>query len=283
MRTVLVVLTMLFVDHRCSRPIVIVARLLGVPKDGARRTRDACAHGARSIDLCAAGVEVVVHNAERIREAQARVFVANHVSWFDIFALAVDPAALHASSPRRSCDGSRCSAGPPRSPASFSSSATTGRRRSSRTRAAAQRCSAGASVVVYPEGTRGYDYQLRPFKKGPFVLAIAAQAPIVPTIVYGTREVMPKGSFRDPPGHGARAFPRADSDRRATTTSTAHELMRRVWDRMADAHARRCTASRRASIAIADARSAARSGRATVDGHGRRIGTSRSGTNPTSP
>jgi 1-acyl-sn-glycerol-3-phosphate acyltransferase len=53
----------------------------------------------------------------------------------------------------------------------------------------------GRAVIVCPEGTRGYDYHLRPFKKGPFVLAIAAQAPIVPTVVYGTREVMRKGSF----------------------------------------------------------------------------------------
>ena len=53
----------------------------------------------------------------------------------------------------------------------------------------------GRAVIVCPEGTRGYDYHLRPFKKGPFVLAIAAQAPIVPTVVHGTREVMKKGSF----------------------------------------------------------------------------------------
>jgi 1-acyl-sn-glycerol-3-phosphate acyltransferase len=37
---------------------------------------------------------------------------------------------------------------------------------------------------------------MRPFKKGPFVLAIAAGAPVVPIVVYGAREVMHKGSFR---------------------------------------------------------------------------------------
>ena len=50
-------------------------------------------------------------------------------------------------------------------------------------------------MVVCPEGTRGESYSLRPFKKGPFVLAIAAEAPVVPLIVYGTREVQRKGSF----------------------------------------------------------------------------------------
>ena len=60
---------------------------------------------------------------------------------------------------------------------------------------AAKEVTAGKNVVVFPEGTRGHDYSLRPFKKGPFVLAIAAQAPVVPVLVYGAREVMPKGSL----------------------------------------------------------------------------------------
>jgi 1-acyl-sn-glycerol-3-phosphate acyltransferase len=55
-------------------------------------------------------------------------------------------------------------------------------------------------VAVYPEGTRGNAYPLRPFKKGPFVLAIQAQAPIVPVVVYGQLEVNPKGRFLVRPG-----------------------------------------------------------------------------------
>ena len=38
--------------------------------------------------------------------------------------------------------------------------------------AAAARIHAGAHVIVFAEGTRGHEYALRPFKKGPFVLAI---------------------------------------------------------------------------------------------------------------
>src|SRR5207237_9286294 len=60
---------------------------------------------------------------------------------------------------------------------------------------AAEKMKAGACVVVYPEGTRGRDYALRPFKKGPFILSIAGGAPIVPTIVHGTIEILPRGSF----------------------------------------------------------------------------------------
>jgi len=90
----------------------------------------------------------------------------------------------------------------------------------------------GRAVIVCPEGTRGYDYHLRPFKKGPFVLAIAAQAPIVPTVVYGTREVMRKGSFRVRSGvvdlHFLDPVPSAGCD-----YEHRGELMTTVWTRMA--------------------------------------------------
>jgi 1-acyl-sn-glycerol-3-phosphate acyltransferase len=53
---------------------------------------------------------------------------------------------------------------------------------------------------VFAEGTRSPSYALRPFKKGPFVLAISAAAPIVPTVVHGALEVQPKGAIRVRPG-----------------------------------------------------------------------------------
>jgi 1-acyl-sn-glycerol-3-phosphate acyltransferase len=65
---------------------------------------------------------------------------------------------------------------------------------------AADKVKGGACIVVYPEGTRGPEYALRPFKKGPFVLAIAANAPIVPTLVHGTIEILGRGSFWLKPG-----------------------------------------------------------------------------------
>jgi 1-acyl-sn-glycerol-3-phosphate acyltransferase len=65
---------------------------------------------------------------------------------------------------------------------------------------AEDRVHGGAAVVVFAEGTRGTDYSLRPFKKGPFVLAIGAQSPIVPTVIYGTHYVQPKGRISALPG-----------------------------------------------------------------------------------
>jgi 1-acyl-sn-glycerol-3-phosphate acyltransferase len=100
--------------------------------------------------------------------------------------------------------------------------------------AVAKKIQQGLNVVVYPEGTRSRSYALRSFKKGPFVLAIAAGAPVVPVVVYGAREVMPKGSFRVRSGtvHVHLLEPVATT---GYDYEHRHELMRVVWDRMASA------------------------------------------------
>jgi len=66
--------------------------------------------------------------------------------------------------------------------------------------AAAQRISDGASVIIFPEGTRSQDGSMLPFKAGAMVLAIKARVPVVPVAITGSFAVMPKGCFLPRPG-----------------------------------------------------------------------------------
>jgi len=65
---------------------------------------------------------------------------------------------------------------------------------------AAQKIKNGLSVLIFPEGTRSRDGNIRPFKKGGFVVAIDSGVPIVPIVITGTRSIMTKGSLRINPG-----------------------------------------------------------------------------------
>jgi len=77
---------------------------------------------------------------------------------------------------------------------------------------AARRIVAGASVIVFPEGTRSPDGRLLPFKKGGFMLALQSQAPIVPVAIDGTLQIMPKHSRRIRGGEIAvRIFPTVET------------------------------------------------------------------------
>ncbi len=59
---------------------------------------------------------------------------------------------------------------------------------------------AGHSILVFPEGTRSPDGRLQKFKRGVFVMAMEAGAPIVPVTISGSRQVMRKGESAMHPG-----------------------------------------------------------------------------------
>ncbi|MGE5085369.1 MAG: lysophospholipid acyltransferase family protein [Bacillota bacterium] len=62
-------------------------------------------------------------------------------------------------------------------------------------KAAEARIANGERFALAPEGTRQKTERLGPFKSGPFILAINAKAPIVPVVIKGASAIMPKGHW----------------------------------------------------------------------------------------
>jgi len=54
----------------------------------------------------------------------------------------------------------------------------------------------GASIMIFPEGTRSRTSEMLPFRSGAFRLAIETGAPILPMAVHGTRTAIRKGSMK---------------------------------------------------------------------------------------
>jgi len=177
---------------------VIIAALLGV-KDEPGGIYDNVPRWWSSAVLWAVGVKIRVHGMENARGGEPHIFASNHVSWFDVPSLA-------STLPRNRFVAKAELFKVPIFGRAMRAVGMIEIQRDNRKAAfgaldvAAERIRGGKSVVVFPEGTRGEAYPLRPFKKGPFVLAIAAGVPIVPIIVHGTIEIMPRGSLWAHPG-----------------------------------------------------------------------------------
>ncbi len=197
MRTALTMLA-LAIGTLLFGTIVLLAQLVGVPHR-AGGVYERATRAWASWLLKAAGVRVVVHGGDDLASGTPRVFIANHVSWFDI------PSMIHAL-PSYGFVAKRELENIPLFGAAARAVGVIYIDRENRKAAigayedAVSKVRDGQSVLVYPEGTRGDRYALRPFKKGPFVLAVSSGAQIVPVVIHGTIEVNPRGSFRATPG-----------------------------------------------------------------------------------
>jgi 1-acyl-sn-glycerol-3-phosphate acyltransferase len=63
--------------------------------------------------------------------------------------------------------------------------------------------SQGSSVFLFPEGTRSPSGELKPFKPGAFILAHQMKLPILPVVIQGTKDALPKHSLNF---HGRQHF-----------------------------------------------------------------------------
>ena len=147
--------------------------------------------------LRAAGTPVIAEGLELIPRDQPVLYVSNHSSMFDIWALSATlPGSVRFVAKQELFQI-------PLLGRAMRAAGHIPIDRAARKQAfaaydeAARMIRAGASTpVVFPEGTRSRTGELLPFKNAPFGLAIAAQVPIVPVYVHHTFEILPKGAWR---------------------------------------------------------------------------------------
>jgi 1-acyl-sn-glycerol-3-phosphate acyltransferase len=152
--------------------------------------------------LWAAGVKVDVEGAEHLHGEGPRVLVANHESWFDVFALCANLPSGYRFAVKKELEKV------PIWGAAWIACGHISVDRHNR-QAAIQSIERARSIsgehasiviVFFPEGTRTTTGALLPFKKGAFVLALQLGVPIIPVAVIGGRQVLPKHSLRVRPG-----------------------------------------------------------------------------------
>ncbi|MGE5839009.1 MAG: lysophospholipid acyltransferase family protein [Deltaproteobacteria bacterium] len=197
-----------------------------------RRVHAYCAVPWSKSILWVCGIKVRVLGLENLETEVPRIYMVNHQSYFDIFALLAHlplqfKFVLKQELMRIPFLGSAMRR------ARYVGIDRDDPRKSIRSmNEAADRFREGASILIFPEGTRSPDGQLQAFKAGGFHLALKARGDIVPVSIVGTHRIVPKGSLRIQKGEATmvigKPIPIRDYSKK-----TMDALMNRVHEAMA--------------------------------------------------
>lgn len=147
--------------------------------------------------LWVAGVEVVLENAEVIDPGVPQILVANHVSWFDVLALAAHIPGRYRFVAKKELAHVPFFGPAWRACGHISIDRQDRKKAIQSLELARERLEEDRpTVIMFPEGTRSETGELQRFKKGAFVLAIQTGVDVVPAAVEGSRAVMRKRSWK---------------------------------------------------------------------------------------
>jgi 1-acyl-sn-glycerol-3-phosphate acyltransferase len=91
----------------------------------------------------------------------------------------------------------------------------------------------GSSIMMFPEGTRSPDGRMRSFKTGAFELALECKRPILPLVIRGSADALPKRGFVLQGRHRIRVTVLDPMPYESFAGQPAEELAQRVRERIA--------------------------------------------------
>jgi 1-acyl-sn-glycerol-3-phosphate acyltransferase len=155
-----------------------------------------CAVPWAKIILRVCGVKVEVRGTEDIKKDIPFIYISNHQSYFDIFVLLAGLPAEFKFLMKQELMKIPLLGITMRKAGYLSVDRDDTRNAIKSMDMAAEKIRNGASVLVFPEGTRSEDGHVQAFKKGGFHMALKAGCDIVPVAIVNSRAIVPKGSLR---------------------------------------------------------------------------------------
>jgi 1-acyl-sn-glycerol-3-phosphate acyltransferase len=174
---------------------VMIAAALGVKQRPGGVYDESCRRWSRNV-LKWSGIEVHTKGLANIPTEKPVVYVANHQSFFDILTLGATLPGTFRFVAKRELKKIPIMAGSLKAAGHIYIDRQRRQSAFGSYQKAAEIVKGGVSALVFGEGTRSRTGNLLPFKKGPFVLAIAAQVPVLPVYCAHTFGILPKGEWR---------------------------------------------------------------------------------------
>ncbi|MBI3940682.1 MAG: 1-acyl-sn-glycerol-3-phosphate acyltransferase [Acidobacteria bacterium] len=159
-----------------------------------------CAKTWARLILWISGVQLRVDSGGSISGSGPFVFISNHQSFFDIFALlAVLPVPFKFFA-KASLFQIPFLGWHLRRAGHLPIDRTSARAAYRSFQSAAERVRAGASMLIFPEGSRSMTGRIGSFRKGSLRLALICGVPVVPVAICGSGAILPRGSMLISPG-----------------------------------------------------------------------------------
>lgn len=164
-------------------------------RDGSLIHRWCAVPWARAI-LFVAGVKLEVSGIENIRKDIPCIYMSNHQSYFDIFALLAGLPVHFKFILKKELMKIPILGITMKRAGYISIDRQDNKKAILSMNIAVERMKKGSSVLIFPEGTRSKDGVVREFKKGGFHLALKSGCDIVPVAIIKSRDIVLKGSLK---------------------------------------------------------------------------------------